>query len=264
MVNKIIKEMGTMSNFQSKVFSFFAWFFGIIFILGGLPVLFADGELISGSLMIIGGCLLLPPIKRLILNRKPNLSRGKITTVGSIIILIAYIFLISNEDISQTTVTDEQILSNNADNGSVEVTPESNEQVVEEEIVSIDAGFEEDSYDDGYNSQAHEETDMLESKRSKLPALSLEFYFTVMNDGRGNPTIISIVSRNKDPILIYDIIVNDGLSCAIYDDKTSIRRHVSFGEKAQFAIVGCDPDQIIEVKVVTEKGYVSGDIEMYL
>lgn len=264
MVNKITKEMVIMSNFKSKVLSAFAWFFGMTFIIGGLSGWLAEGEIIAGLLMISGGCLLLPLIKRLILDRKPNLSRGKITTAGSIIILIAYIFLISNEDSSQTTVTDEQILSNNADNDSVETAPELDEQVVEEEVVeevvSIDAGFE----NDGYNSQAYEETDIVESKRSKLPALSLEFYFTAMNDGRGNPTIISIVSRNKEPILIYDIIVNDGVSCAVYDDKASIRRQVSFGEKVQFSIVDCDPDQIVEVKIVTEKGYVSGDLEVYL
>lgn len=256
MVNRITKEIAIMSNFKSKLLSAFAWFFGIAFILGGWS---GDGELISGLLMIIGGCLLLPPIKRLILDRKPNLSRGKITIAGSIIILIAYIFLISNEDISQTTVKDDQTLSDNVDNENVEVAPELDEHITEE-VVSIDAGFE----DDDYISQEDESNNFIENKRSKLPSLSLEFYFTATNDGRGNPTIISIVSRNKDPILIYDIIVNDGLSCEIYGDKASIRRVISFGEKSQFSIVGCDPDQIIEVKIVTEKGYVSGDLEMYL
>jgi len=30
----------------------------------------------------------------------------------------------------------------------------------------------------------------------------------------------------------------------------------------EFSIVGCDPNQIMEVKVVTEQGYVSGDLEV--
>lgn len=73
-----------------------AWFFGVNFILGSLGALL-EGSLVAGLLMLVGGILLLPPIKRLILDKKPNLSRGKITVVGSILIFISMFFFTSND-----------------------------------------------------------------------------------------------------------------------------------------------------------------------
>ncbi|WP_162799497.1 hypothetical protein [Psychrobacter proteolyticus] len=66
------------------------------FIFGSLGALL-EGSLVAGLLMLVGGILLLPPIKRLILDKKPNLSRGKITVVGSILIFISMFFFTSND-----------------------------------------------------------------------------------------------------------------------------------------------------------------------
>lgn len=83
-----------------------AWFFGVTFIFGSLGALL-EGSLIAGFLMLIGGSLLLPPVKRLILDKKPSLSRGKITAVGSILIFIS-MFFVSSDSATKTEDNEEQ------------------------------------------------------------------------------------------------------------------------------------------------------------
>ena len=253
-----------MSNLQSKVLSVCAWFFGTIFIISGFGILLNEGGLLSGLLIMIGGGLLLPPIKRLISDKKPNLSRGKLTAAGSILILTGCFAIKDSGEYSvadvqpSDTVAEKEtlVLEAEPDAPAVEESGYGDEYATVNDEIASEEGY---VYDDESNSH---ENELVENKRSKLPALSLEFYFTVTNDGRGNPTLLSIVSRNKKPIHIYDIILNDGISCPIYGEKISRNGIVSFGEKHEFPIVGCDPDQIIEVKVVTEKGYVTGDLEV--
>lgn len=62
-----------------------AWFFGIIFLIAGLGAMSSEGFL-TGLVFIIGSILLLPPIKRILINKVPKLSRGKLTLLGSVII----------------------------------------------------------------------------------------------------------------------------------------------------------------------------------
>lgn len=114
-----------MSNFKSKLLSAFAWFFGFTFIIGGLSSWLAEEEVVAGILMLIGGGLLLPPIKRLLSNKKPSFSRGKVTTVGSIIICISYVFLLSNQDTEETSVVGEQIQTVDTDQENISVQDES-------------------------------------------------------------------------------------------------------------------------------------------
>ena len=248
-----------MDNFKSNLLSAFAWFFGVIFIIGALAIGSDEGGIIAALLMLIGGLLLLPPVKRMILKSKPNLSTGKITALGSILIVIAYAFLLSNEDIQQNNAVDEQVLSDIPDNGSVDTSQELEEQIVEEEVVSIDDGFinpEEDGYyEDGYNPQPYDtpNTEVVESKRSKLPNPFIDFSGSIKSVDY--TPIITLVSRNKEPLYIYDIIVNDGISCEIYGDKSSRNGILNFGEKIDLYIVNCSQDQVVEVKVITKKGY---------
>lgn len=77
---------------MQKVLLVGAWFFGVIFIFGSLGA-FLEGSLIAGLLMLFAGILFLPPIKRLILDKKPNLSKGKITVAGAILGFISLFFL---------------------------------------------------------------------------------------------------------------------------------------------------------------------------
>ena len=83
-----------------------SWFFGVTFILGSLGA-FLEGSLVAGLLMLIGGILLLPPVKQLILDKKPSLSRGKITAVGSILIFISMLF-VSSDDASKIDGNEDQ------------------------------------------------------------------------------------------------------------------------------------------------------------
>jgi len=83
-----------------------SWFFGVTFILGSLGA-FLEGSLVAGLLMLIGGILLLPPVKQLILDKKPSLSRGKITAVGSIFIFISMLF-VSSDDASKIDGNEDQ------------------------------------------------------------------------------------------------------------------------------------------------------------
>ena len=72
-------------NFKSIILTMLAWFFGILFLIAGLGAISSEGFL-TGLVFIIGSILLLPPIKRILINKVPKLSRGKLTLLGSVII----------------------------------------------------------------------------------------------------------------------------------------------------------------------------------
>lgn len=91
-----------MSNLKSKILSVGAWFFGVLFITTALGMML-QGGIITGVLMLIGSVLLLPPIKRLILEKKPKIGKGKITVAGSILIFISMLFVPTDD---QTTAND--------------------------------------------------------------------------------------------------------------------------------------------------------------
>lgn len=94
-----------------------AWFFGVIFIFGALGA-FLEGSVIAGLLMLVGGGLLLPPIKLLILDKKPNLSKGKITAAGTVLIVISMIFLPLNtetDDENRTLTSESAVVETNQD-----------------------------------------------------------------------------------------------------------------------------------------------------
>lgn len=91
-----------MSDLKSKALSVGAWFFGVMFIILALGFML-QGGILTGVLMLIGAALLLPPVKRLILEKKPKLGKGKITIAGSILIFISLLLIPTDE---QTTASD--------------------------------------------------------------------------------------------------------------------------------------------------------------
>ncbi|WP_010200467.1 excalibur calcium-binding domain-containing protein [Psychrobacter sp. PAMC 21119] len=72
-------------NIKSIILTMLAWFFGILFLIAGLGAISSEGFL-TGLVFIIGSTLLLPPIKHILINKVPKLSRGKLTLLGSVII----------------------------------------------------------------------------------------------------------------------------------------------------------------------------------
>lgn len=102
-----------MSNSQSKILSFGAWFFGVTFISGALGA-FLEGSLLSGVLMLIAGILLLPPVKRLISDKKPNFSKGKITAAGSILAVISLLLIPSDDETKNNDSKAETLTSDSA------------------------------------------------------------------------------------------------------------------------------------------------------
>lgn len=91
-----------MSDLKSKALSVGAWFFGVVFIITALGIML-QGGILTAVLMLIGGALLLPPVKRLVLEKKPKLGKGKITIAGSILIFISLLFAPTDE---QATASD--------------------------------------------------------------------------------------------------------------------------------------------------------------
>lgn len=65
-----------MNKLRSTLLSVIAWFFWVVFIFGALGA-FLGGSLIASLLMLVAGVLFLPPIKCLILDKNPTLSKGK-------------------------------------------------------------------------------------------------------------------------------------------------------------------------------------------
>ena len=94
-----------MNDLKSKILSVGAWFFGVIFIISALGMML-QGGIVTGVLMLLGSVLLLPPIKRLILDKKPKIGKGKITVAGSILIFISMLFVPAGD---QTTATETEV-----------------------------------------------------------------------------------------------------------------------------------------------------------
>lgn len=88
-----------------------------------------------------------------------------------------------------------------------------------------------------------------------MPNPFLDFNVSIRTNPNDTTPIISFVSRNKEPLHIYDVVINDGRSCEIFGAKNERNGVVNFGEKFDLFIVYCSADQIVEVKVITEKGY---------
>lgn len=92
-------------NFKSIIFTVLAWFFGIFFLIAGIGAIFSEGFL-TGLVFIIGSILLLPPIKRILINKVPKLSRGRLTLLGSVIIFGTLMTVSPSEgpvEVSQST-----------------------------------------------------------------------------------------------------------------------------------------------------------------
>lgn len=111
---------------MQKILLVGAWFFGVIFIITSLGAFLEEG-VVAGLLMLVGAVLLLPPIKRLILNKNTSLSSGKITAVGSILVFISFFLATLGEDTNSVPLA----------NSSVEtkqdvVEPEPTKKVVKE------------------------------------------------------------------------------------------------------------------------------------
>ena len=77
---------------MQKILIVGAWFFGVVFILGALGALL-EGSLVAGLLMLVAGILFLPPIKRLIVDKQPSFSKGKVTAAGAVLVVISFFFL---------------------------------------------------------------------------------------------------------------------------------------------------------------------------
>lgn len=63
----------------------FAWMFGIAFALGGISQFFS-GNILFAITLLLGAILLLPPVKNLIIEKIPIISRWMLTAIGSVII----------------------------------------------------------------------------------------------------------------------------------------------------------------------------------
>ena len=97
-----------MSDLKSKALSVGAWFFGIIFIISALGLML-QGGILTGVFMLLGAALLLPPVKRLILEKKPKLGKGKITIAGTILIFISLLFAPTDEQTTSNDSADTEI-----------------------------------------------------------------------------------------------------------------------------------------------------------
>lgn len=85
-----------------------AWVFGVIFIITSLGAFLEEG-VVAGLLMLVGGVLLLPPVKRLILGKNTNLSSGKITAVGSILVFISFFLATLGDDTNSAPVVTNSV-----------------------------------------------------------------------------------------------------------------------------------------------------------
>lgn len=251
-----------------KLLNIIAWVMGVFFILCSL-VPFSEGWIIPGILMLLGAAFILPPVKSFMLKKNAIFTKGNLTIIGSILIIISFVIFSldgdsspvsdetpleikgtsGKEDENNTAATD---VSNSVEEDSVEEDlveedlvaegSESNNEVdeiviVEEDLVTEDSGYD----DDAYNNR---------SKRSKLPNPLIDFSISLSEID--NTPVLSFVSKNKQPLEIYDVVINDGITCSTHGATSGV---INYAETFDIYIVNCNPQQVVEVKIITEKGY---------
>lgn len=248
-----------MDSLLSKIFLAAAWFFGIAFILIAI-LLTIIGESITGPILLIAGFLFLPSTKKFISSKIPSLKKGVITIIATVLVFTSLFF-------TQDTENNEKVyLSEGGNEADVLDGEDTKVADIDEQPIPVDNEpelvVEENSYDDEYI-QEIETAHTNRNKRSEFPSISLEFSVLTEQNPLKDYLTLSIVSKNKDPVFVYDIVVNDGMNCGIYSNDEGVSRDMYFGEKYQFNIFGCDIDQIIEVKIITDKGYTALDMEVY-
>ncbi|WP_227430391.1 excalibur calcium-binding domain-containing protein [Psychrobacter sp. I-STPA6b] len=91
-----------MNKIKSILLSSIAWFWGVTFALFGFVAIFKEGFIV-GLLMFLGGLALLPPIKKIIIQKIPNLNRAKLTVAGSVMVFASMFGFSPPEDEMQTT-----------------------------------------------------------------------------------------------------------------------------------------------------------------
>lgn len=248
-----------MDSLLSKIFLAAAWFFGIAFILIAI-LLTIIGESITGPILLIAGFLFLPSTKKFISSKIPSLKKGVITIIATVLVFTSLFF-------TQDTENNEKVyLSEGGNEADVLDGEDTKVADIDEQPIPVDNEpelvVEENSYDDEYI-QEIETAHTNRNKRSEFPSISLDFSVLTEQNPLKDYLTLSIVSKNKDPVFVYDIVVNDGMNCGIYSNDEGVSRDMYFGEKYQFNIFGCDIDQIIEVKIITDKGYTALDMEVY-
>lgn len=92
-----------------------AWMFGIAFLISSISEL-SDGNILFAIGLLFGALLLLPPIKKVIINKIPKLNRWMITSFASVV-LLASIGIFAPKPIPENTVavTDSQEVAKKAD-----------------------------------------------------------------------------------------------------------------------------------------------------
>lgn len=114
-----------MDKLRSIILTFGAWFFGLTFIFGAIGRL-VEGSLIAALLLLIGGILLLPPVKRLILIKYSSLTKTKITIVGLALILISSFFVKADEKINPNET--ENIVQEQTQNTDSNITAQGSKE----------------------------------------------------------------------------------------------------------------------------------------
>lgn len=84
------------------ILNVFAWMFGIAFLITSISEL-SDGNILFAIILLFGSLLLLPPIKKLIINKIPKLNRWMITSFASVVIL-ASIGIFAPKPVSENIV----------------------------------------------------------------------------------------------------------------------------------------------------------------
>lgn len=97
------------------VLNVLAWMFGIAFLISSISEL-SDGNILFAIGLLFGALLLLPPIKKLIINKIPKLNRWMITSFASVV-LLASIGIFAPKPAPENTVaaTDDQAVIKKTD-----------------------------------------------------------------------------------------------------------------------------------------------------
>ena len=235
-----------------------SWFFGVIFLITGSVALFQESVFV-GLLMIVGALLLLPPIKELLINKQPKLSKGILSLIGSILIIISISNFSPAEELSEidgsskveasdnnkSNNEDESTnKSQNLENKPVEKIKENNVQTHEEGLdkdASIDENIEEpivvdtktNSNTSGKNDE--EELAIAKEKACKNISSTAESIMMARQSGRSINEVMGIADQAGNPMAeqIVRAFVKDAYNIPLQDTsekKKSIA--VEFGNVA--------------------------------
>lgn len=182
------------------VLNVLAWMFGIAFLISSISEL-SDGNILFAIGLLFGALLLLPPVKKLIINKIPKLNRWMITSFASVVLLASI-------GIFAPKPTPENTVAATNDQAVVKKTGSSVKTTVDKPIVLANSTVPEpiDQQPKALLNQENTKVEVVKPKTDEVKVVKTESSPEIKAESKPKP------KPKPEPIKIADIPRSDDCS----------------------------------------------------